>query len=229
MNKILKLSVIVFFISFIKIHVVAQEAVGANEDAAYTKVITQRADKIVAKLAITDSLKYKRVVNIIANQYSNLNTHHENRNTALKSAKDNLSNDKSVLESKQAAINADADKQLKNIHDEYISRLSSELSHEQIVKVKDGMTYGVVPITYKGYNEMLPNLTDVQKETILNFLIEARDHAMDAPSSDKKHWWFGKYKGKINNYLSAQGIDMNKASKEWQERIKAEKSAGSKK
>ena len=63
-----------------------------------------------------------------------------------------------------------------------------------------------------------------QKEQIYLWLVEAREYAMDAESSEKKHAWFGKYKGKVNNYLSAEGIDMKKAGEEWQERIKKEKS-----
>jgi hypothetical protein len=43
---------------------------------------------------------------------------------------------------------------------------------------------------------------------------------MDAESSDKKHAVFGKYKGRINNYLSAEGYDLKKATEEWQQRIK---------
>jgi hypothetical protein len=43
---------------------------------------------------------------------------------------------------------------------------------------------------------------------------------MDGESSEKKHWWFGKYKGRINNYLSAQGYDINKERKDWAERSK---------
>ena len=33
----------------------------------------------------------------------------------------------------------------------------------------------------------------------------------------------GKYKGRVNNYLSAQGYDLKLASKEWAERRKGEK------
>ena len=36
---------------------------------------------------------------------------------------------------------------------------------------------------------------------------------MDAGSSDEKHAWFGKYKGKINNYLAAAGYNMKQAEK----------------
>ena len=70
---------------------------------------------------------------------------------------------------------------------------------------------------------MLPDLTETQKAQILTWLTEARELAMDADTSEKKHAWFGKYKGKINNYLSAQGIDMKKAGQDWEKRIKEAK------
>ena len=81
------------------------------------------------------------------------------------------------------------------------------------------MTYGVLPITYAGYQDMLPNLTKEQKEYIYKNLVEAREHAMDGGSSKEKHAWFGKYKGRINNYLSKQGYDLNKESTDWHKRF----------
>ncbi|QDU90407.1 hypothetical protein Pla175_38110 [Pirellulimonas nuda] len=76
------------------------------------------------------------------------------------------------------------------------------------------MTYGVVPITYSAYCELLPGLSDDQKREIRSNLIEAREYAMDAGSSDEKHATFGKYKGRINNYLSAAGYDLKQAESE---------------
>jgi hypothetical protein len=87
------------------------------------------------------------------------------------------------------------------------------------------MTYGVLPITMTAYHDMLPNLTDAQTAQMLAWLTEAREHAMDASTSEQKHAWFGKYKGRINNYLSAAGIDMNQAGKDWQARIAARKAS----
>jgi len=45
---------------------------------------------------------------------------------------------------------------------------------------------------------------------------------MDAESSDKKHAWFGKYKGRINNYLSNEGINMKEVSLAWEKKIREE-------
>jgi hypothetical protein len=76
------------------------------------------------------------------------------------------------------------------------------------------MTYGVLPLTFRVYQEMLPNLTAEQKTQIHAWLVEAREHAMDGFTSEEKHAWFGKYKGRINNYLAAAGYDMKQAEKD---------------
>jgi hypothetical protein len=60
---------------------------------------------------------------------------------------------------------------------------------------------------------MLPQLTSEQKAKILALLTEAREQAMDAGTAKEKHDCFGKYKGKINNYLSDEGYNMKQAEK----------------
>lgn len=114
---------------------------------------------------------------------------------------------------------------LAKLHKKYISKLSAQLTNEQVDLVKNGMTYNVLPITYKAYQEQILTLTEDQKKQILIWLTEAREHAMDAESSDKKHAWFGKYKGRINNYLSAAGYDLKQEGIEWEKRRKAKAQA----
>ncbi len=115
----------------------------------------------------------------------------------------------------------EADLKLYPLHRRFVARLEGELTPEQVNQVKDGLTYGVVPLTYKRYLELLPNLSVEQRAELLANLVEAREYAMDAGSSDEKHAWFGKYKGRINNYLSAAGIDMKQAEKDLAEQEKA--------
>lgn len=194
-----------------------------TKEAEYRQVVTQRADKIVKGMNITDSVIYNDVRNTVADQYVNLSEIHDSRNAKIKATKEKYKEDKDKSEAKVKKLEMKADKQLARLHKQYISKLSENLSPEQVDQVKDGMTYNVLPNTYRAYQEMLPNLTVEQKKQILAWLTEAREHAIDAESSDKKHAWFGKYKGKINNYLSKAGIDMNKEGKDWQERIKAAK------
>jgi hypothetical protein len=64
---------------------------------------------------------------------------------------------------------------------------------------------------------------------ILAWLKEAREFAMDAENSNKKHGWFGKYKGRINNYLSKRGYDLVKEREGWYKRIEERKAKEAKK
>ena len=98
-------------------------------------------------------------------------------------------------------------------HIAFLARLAVELNPEQVDGVKDGMTYGVLKVTYDVYMKMCPDLSEEQKKRIKAWLIEARELAMDQGSSKEKHGVFGKYKGKINNYLSAAGYDLKEAEK----------------
>ena len=63
-----------------------------------------------------------------------------------------------------------------------------------------------------------PSLSAGQKAKILEFLKQAREEAMDGVSANEKSAIFKKYKGRIANYLSAQGVDEAKARKEWTQR-----------
>jgi Spy/CpxP family protein refolding chaperone len=158
------------------------------EKKSYTVVVTERADKIVSALDIKNASQSATVRDIIAQQYIDINN----------------------TEKDTAALH--------QLHVRYLSKLSSVLTTEQVTKVKDGMTYGILPTTYHAYLEMLPQLTPQQQQQIMAWLVEAREYAMDAGTSEKKHAWFGKYKGRINNYLSANGIDMKKAEADWKKR-----------
>lgn len=196
-----------------------------QKEANYTKMITDRAAKIVTSLDISDAETSIEVRDIISKQYRDLSEIHDLRKEKLKLAKEKAKEDKEKSEAEVKQAESEAELAMNKLHKKYLKNLSKKLSDSQVEKVKDGMTYGVLPITYKGYQEMLPNLSEIQKTQILAYLTEAREHAMDAESSEKKHAWFGKYKGKINNYLSAAGIDMKKAGIEWEQRIAAAKAA----
>lgn len=192
--------------------------------ADYKKVITGRADKIVASLSITDSVQYRSMVAVIADQYLALNALQEENDRAVTVIK----KDTSDRSRQMAALKEQDEKKstaLTQLHNSFIAQLNKQLTAAQADKVKDGMTYNVFPITYKAYQEMIPSLTAVQKEKIYNWLKEARELAMDAGSSDKKHAVFGKYKGRINNYLSAEGYDVKREGEEWAKRLQAAKEA----
>lgn len=190
----------------------------ANRDTKYVESICARSQKIVDKLGLTDKEVALNVRNIIANRYFMLNDIYEVRDAAVKEAKEKLTGD-AKNEAISAAENA-KDASLFKHHFELESNLSLYLNDEQIEAVKDGMTYGVVMVTYKAQCDMIPTLKDFEKKQILAWLKEAREFAMDAENSNKKHAAFGKYKGRINNYLSKQGYDLTKEREAWYKRVK---------
>ena len=189
------------------------------KDTAYMHVVQQRAAKIVDKMNLPAGINKTDVQNSIAWQYYNLNEIYKKRDSALAIVKKDTVN---AAIRKQAITDATS-ASIDSLHPIFIAELAKDLDTAGINKVKDGMTYDVLHVTYNAYQQMLPTLNAQQKQQIYTWLVEAREHAMDAESSEKKHAWFGKYKGRINNYLSAQGYDLNKATTEWQNRIKAGK------
>ena len=190
-----------------------------GRDPAYVESIVKRSQKIVDTLGIEDASKAKDVTNIIANRYFKLNDIYEARDAKVKAAKETLTGD-AKNQAVQAAQN-EKDAALYRCHFEFPADLSLYLTPAQIEAVKDGMTYGVVKVTYDSHLDMIPTLTDEEKAQIMAWLIEAREIAIDAENSNKKHEAFGKYKGRINNYLAARGYDLTKEREAWYERIKA--------
>ncbi|CAC9973020.1 DUF3826 domain-containing protein [Flavobacterium panici] len=209
-----------FNISFLAL-VFAFSALNAQQhlDPEYIKVTNERAAKIVAKLDLKDAKKETSVSNIIAQQFRDLSEIQDGRDAEIKKIKDDSSLAKEKQNEKIDKLKSKADESIEKLHKSYLKKLGKELSEDKITEVKDGMTYGVLPITVAGYNDMLPNLNAEQKDYIYKALVEAREHAMDGGSSKEKHGWFGKYKGRINNYLSKQGYDLNKESADWHKRI----------
>jgi len=225
MNYLVRSLFLTGFLSATSLLPAAAQATAPTEtkEAAYTRTITERAAKIVGKI---DGLKAKdsvQVRDIIADQYRALNDIYEQQKTRKAALKAQPATDATKAE--LAKVETETTAAIDKLHPQFLKKLSRRLTPAQIDQVKDGMTYGVLPITMTAYNDMLPNLTAEQRAQMLAWLTEAREHAMDGGTSEQKHAWFGKYKGRINNYLSAAGIDMNQAGKDWQARIAARKAA----
>lgn len=191
-----------------------------NRDPKYVESIVNRSQKIVDKLGLTDAKVAEDVCNVIANRYFELNDIYEIRDAKVKTVKESgLTGD-----AKNAALKAaenEKDAALYRSHFDFPASLSLFLNEEQIEAVKDGMTYGVVKVTYEATLDMIPSLKEEEKVQIYAWLVEAREFAMDAENSNKKHAAFGKYKGRINNYLAKRGYNLTKEREEWAKRVKA--------
>lgn len=177
---------------------VALDSIG--RDPQYVNTIVNRSQKIVDGLALADQTVRDNVLNIVCNRYFKLNDIYEKYTDATA-----------------------RDAELYKHHFEFAADLANYLDDKQIETVKDGMTFGVVPKTYQAHLEMIPTLKDEEKLQILNWLKEAREFAIDASNSKAKHAWFGKYKGRINNWLAKRGYDLNAERQAWYKRIEEQK------
>jgi hypothetical protein len=171
----------------------------AEPEAAYRETIEKRVADIVASLDLNDAAKSTQVHDILVAQYRTLRDWHDANDATRKAAKGE------DLEQIKAS--------LRLIHENFLAKLATELKLEQVEKIKDKMTYGKVQFTYTGYLNLYPNLADTHKQKILELLKEAREEAMDGGSSEEKTAIFNRYKGKINNYLSAQDVSDPKKKK----------------
>ncbi len=216
---------IVLFLSMLCVSVSAVELDSKNRDSKYVQTILERTSKIIVNLNLKDTVKARQVTNIVANKYFKLNDVYARRDSLVAVAKvDTLLNKEMKTEKINFAQN-EKDAALYRSHFAFDADLSMYLNPKQIEIVKDGLTYNVVAVTYKATLEMIPSLKVEEKTQILAWLKEAREFAIDAENSNKKHEAFGKYKGRINNYLSKRGYNLVKEREEWYKRIELKKKA----
>ena len=185
----------------------------AGRDPKYVQTITGRSMKATDALGITWTPLGQNVLNIICNRYFKLNDIYSERDSVkLKNGR---------IEELKKLAEAQCDSKLYRSHYGFLADLSMYLNPQEIDKVKDVMTFDVVRVTYEAQCDMIPTLKEDEKKQIMAWLIEARELAIDAESSKKKHEVFGKYKGRINNYLTKRGYDLTKEREEWYKRVKA--------
>ena len=178
-----------------------------GRDPQYVETILGRARKVTDEFSQTYTPMGQNLRNIVANRYFELNDIYAERDSLKKT-------DKKLAE-------AVCDSKLYRSHFAFDANLAKYLDPSRIERVKDVMTFNVVKVTYEAQCDMIPTLKDEEKQQILLWLKEARELAIDAESSKKKHEVFGKYKGRINNYLSKRGYDLTKEREEWYKRVKA--------
>lgn len=181
------------------------------KDATYEAKLDARVNKIVSSLALPDSARQAQVHDQLIAQYHALNDWHTAHDAELKTLRKAASRHEAGAEEKLKAV----DDSLLSLHATFLKQLGAILNAAQVEQVKDAMTYNKVKVTYDAYCQIVPNLSDADKAQILTLLKEAREQAMDAGSAEEKSAVFGRYKGKINNYLSSTGHNVKQAYKDW--------------
>jgi hypothetical protein len=182
-------------------------ATKADLEATYTTAIENRTADIIKLLDLTDAAKSNEVHDIIIAQYRALRARDEAINARL-----NADGKELTFANRAGPLAAES----KTLHEQFLAKLGTILTPEQVEKVKNQMTYNKVMVTYDAYCAIVPGLTDADKAKIMEELKLAREEAIDGGSAPEKSEIFQKYKDQINAYLNAHGHDTAKAFKDWE-------------
>ena len=106
-------------------------------------------------------------------------------------------------------------KPVKAVREKLIIGLEADLTPEQVDDIKDKLTEGKLPFTYKAYHAIVPNLTPEQDRKILGLLKQAREECLDVKNSHGMAVVFEKYKTQCENYLKSEGYDWRRLYKEY--------------
>lgn len=218
MRKTLLLIILTALTGSVTAQTVALRSEG--RDTAYVATIVGRATKNIAALGLVGE-KAEAVRNIVANRYFELNDIYAERDRALKLAKDSLTG--AAKQTATEAARARCDAALYKSHFAMPTQLSLYLTPDEVTAVKDAITYNKVKVTYDAYLDEIPTLTAEEKAQIYAWMTEARELALDAEGSKQKHEMFNKYKGRVNNYLSKRGYDLNREREAWFKRLEQRK------
>lgn len=181
-----------------------------RRDTKSTVLAITQSNKVVEALQLQDKAKEESVRNLVAYQYQKIEDLNKEWKNHLKKI-DSLSNDKDEEVSKAwGKHKAALDKQ----RDIYLAKLKLWLADNQIEVIKDEMTAYGLDKEYRRFQELLPQLSLEHKAKVYQYLLEARENALNVLSSKEKNQWFIKYRGRANNYLSTQGYDLRKATEE---------------
>ena len=111
----------------------------------------------------------------------------------------------------------------KENHEKLMTGLRKVLSEEQVEAILDKYTVGKVAFTLNGYKAIVPDLTNEEEKTILSYLKQAREEAIDYKSMKEISAIFEIYKTKCETYLNNNGRNWRQLFKNYVDKIKAEK------
>jgi hypothetical protein len=110
-----------------------------------------------------------------------------------------------------------------SVHEGLMQALKADLTAEQVEFILDKYTIGKVAFTMKGYEAIVPDLTEKEKTTILQYLKQAREQAVDYKSMRQISAIFEIYKTKSEQYLNSNGRNWRQLYSAYVEKVKAEK------
>jgi hypothetical protein len=177
-------------------------------DEATQKKVDQKADKLIDGLKIVDADKASKAKTITREWLVAMLGWHKEHDAELKGLWSEWNKARAVVPKDEfpgeviAHKLDDAYASLKPAYDDFIKRLSTELTPEQIDALKEtwsrspGMTR-----TYKAYLEIAPDLSEQDKQVIHDRMLMAREAAMLTDSDKEIVSIYKRHKVKVEQYI----------------------------
>jgi hypothetical protein len=179
-------------------------------DDAMRKKIDQKAAKIVEPLKLTDAAKAAKVKSIASEWLAVMMIWHKEHDAELKRLWGEWNKARSVVPRDEFPAEVIAHQidavyaSLKPAYEDYMKRLSAELTAAQVDAIKErwsrspGMTR-----TYNAYLEIVPDLTAKDKEVIKARMVMAREAAMLTDADKEIVAIYKRHKVKVEQYVGA--------------------------
>ncbi len=206
MNRKLLLSIILVCLGSFAVRATAADA--PAPDAALQKRIDQKVTRLVDTAKVTDPEKVARVKAVGAEWFGALFAWHQVHDKELGALWAEWGKARAVVPKDEFPGELIATKidetyaSLKPAYENYITRLSAELSPEQIDAVKEAWSRSPgMKRTYNSYLEIVPDLSDKDKAVILARMNLAREAAMLTDADKEIVNLYKRHKVKVEQYI----------------------------
>ncbi len=201
----------------------------ATTDEAKAKADTEQEKKAaewIGSLNLNDAEKEKRLIDVVATHLkATRDWHNEHPASTVPAGINPLTGNKlSDLDRQVIADSAIP----KTVHQDLMTGLQKDLDKQQVNAVLDKYTIGKVAFTMNGYKAIVPNMTTQEEETILGYMEQAREQAVDYKNMKEVSAIFEIYKTKSEQYLNANGRNWREMYSAYTAAVKAKKAADKK-
>ena len=186
----------------------------------------KKAREWVSSLDLKDKTKESRLQGVIATHLKTIRDWHNDHPYTTVPAGINPLDGRPLSELHRQIIANSA--MPASVHENLMAGLRKDLNEEQVEKILDKYTIGKVDFTMKGYQAIVPDLTEEEAKTIRGFLEQAREQAVDYKNMEQISAIFEIYKTKAEQYLNSNGRNWREMYKAYVKKAQAEKAAKAK-
>lgn len=211
MKKIFLLTILALAMNFAKAQTTAEDQ------------NLQKSAEWVASLNLADATKETRLKTVIAEHLTAVRNWHNTHPASTVPAGINPVTGTKLSDLDREII---ADSAMPtSVHTALMDGLKKDLTPEQVEAVLDKYTIGKVQFTMNGYKSIVPDLSEKEEATILGFMKQAREQAVDYKNMKQISAIFEIYKTKSEQYLNNNGRNWRTMYSDYTKKIKAEKAA----